>query len=100
MGVSFEKQSEGGQEQALGGGEETEITHLDETPGQDVLEEAVDEPFGRESAERGLAGIGRTVAKGNVIVFEFYQAAVADGDPEDVGSQVLQCGASIADRFA
>jgi hypothetical protein len=100
MGVSFKQQSQGSQEQALGGAEETEIADLDEAPGQDVLEEAVDELFGGESAERGLAGIGRAVAKGDLIVFEFYQAAVADGDPEDVGSQVLEGSAAIADRFA
>lgn len=100
MGVSFEKQSQGGQEQALRGAEEAEIADLDETPGQDVLEEAVDELFGREGAERDLAGSGRAVAKGDLVVFEFYQAAIADGDPEDVGSQVLEGSASIADRFA
>jgi hypothetical protein len=40
--------------------------------------------------------------EGNLIArsVQFEQAAVADGDAEDVGSQVLQCGAAIADRFA
>ena len=99
MGVGFEKQPEGSQEQALRGAEEAEIADLDETPGQDVLEEAVDELFGREGAERDLAGIGRAVAKGDLVVFEFYQAAVVDGDPEDVGSQVLEGSAAVADRF-
>ena len=84
----------------MGGAEEAEIADLDETPGQDVLEEAVDELFGREGAERDLAGIGRAVAKGDLVVFEFYQAAVADGDPEDVESQVFEGRAAIADRFA
>jgi hypothetical protein len=54
-----------------------------------VLEEAVDELFSSESAERDQAGSIRAVAKGDLVVFEFYQAAVADGDTEDVGSQVL-----------
>ena len=70
MGVGFEKQPEGSQEQALRGAEEAEIADLDETPGQDVLEEAVDELFGREGAERDLAGIGRAVAKGDLVIFE------------------------------
>ena len=100
MGVSFEKQSEGSQEQALRGGEETEIAHLHETSGQDMLEKAVDELFGREGAEHDPAGSGRAVTKGDLVVFEFYQAAVADGDPEDVGSQVLEGSAAVADRFA
>jgi len=100
VGVSFEKQSEGGQERALGRAEETEIADLDETLGQDVLEEAVDELFSREGAERDLAGSGRAVAKGDLVVFELDQAAVADGDTEDVGSQVLEGSVAVADRFA
>ena len=100
MGVSIQKQSEGSQEQTLGGAEEAEIAHLHKAPGQDMLEETVDELFGGEGAELELAGIGRAVAKSDLIVFEFYQAAVADGDPEDIGGQVLEGSASIADRFA
>ena len=100
MGVSFEKQPEGSQEQALRGAKEAEIADFDEASGQDMLKEAMDELCGREGAERDLAGSGRAVAKGDLVVFEFYQAAVADGDPEDVGSQVLEGSASIADRFA
>jgi hypothetical protein len=100
VGVRFEQQSESGQIQALGGAKETEVANLDEAPGQDVLEEAVDELFGKEGAELELSGIGRAVAKGDLVVFEFYQTAVADGDPEDVRSQVLEGSTSIADRFA
>jgi hypothetical protein len=100
VGVRFEKQSEGSQEQALGGAEETEIADLDEAPGQNVLEEAVDELIGGEGAELELAGIGRVVAKGDLVVFELDQTAVADGNPENVGSQVLKGSAAIADRFA
>ena len=63
-----------------------------------MLEKAVNEIFGGEGAELDLAGIGRAVAKGDPVVFEFYQAAVADSipfgdcDPEDVESQVLEGG--------
>jgi hypothetical protein len=100
VGVRFEKESEGSQEQALGGAEETEIADLDEAPGQDMLEEAVDELIGGEGAELELAGIGRVVAKGDLVVFELDQTAVADGDPEDIRSQVLESSTAIADRFA
>ena len=86
MGVSFKKQSEGSQEQALRGAEDAEIADLDEALGQNMLEKAVDELFGREGTERDLAGSGRAIAKGNLVVFEFYKAAVADGDAKDVGS--------------
>jgi hypothetical protein len=83
----------------LGGAEEAEIADLDEAPGQDVLEEAVDELFGREGAEGGLAGRRRAVTESDLVVFEFDQAAIADGDSKDVGSQVLESSAAIADRF-
>jgi hypothetical protein len=81
VGVSFKKQSEGSQEQALRRAEEAAIADLDETPGQDVLEKAVNEVFGGEGAELDLAGIERAVAKGDLVVFEYYQAAVADSIP-------------------
>ena len=51
MFVSFEKQAQGGQVRALGGGEEAEVAYLDEALGQDVLEEAANELFGGEGAE-------------------------------------------------
>jgi hypothetical protein len=65
-----------------------------------VLEEAVDELFGGEGAELDLAGSGRAVAKGDLVVFELDQAAVADGDTEDIGSEILEGSASVADWFA
>jgi hypothetical protein len=65
-----------------------------------MLEEAMDELFGGEGAELELSSIGRAVAKGDLVVFELDQAAVADGNPEDVRSQVLEGSASIANRFA
>lgn len=63
--MGFKKQSEGGQEQALGGAEEAEIADLHEALGEDVLEEAMDEFFSRECAVRVLAGSGRAIAKGD-----------------------------------
>ena len=100
VGVGFEKQSQGSQEQALGGAKETEIAHLHKAPGQDMLEETVDELFSGEGAELELASIGRAVAKSDLVVFELDQTTVADGDSEDVRSQVLEGSASIANRFA
>ena len=35
-----------------------------------------------------------------MVVFELNQAAVADGDPEDVRGEILDGRAAIADRFA
>jgi hypothetical protein len=100
VGIRFEQQSQAGQEQALRGTEEAEITHLDEASGQNVLEEAVNELIGREGAELVLAGSGRAVAKGDLVVFELDQTVVADGDPEDVRSEILEGSPAIADWFA
>ncbi len=100
MAVRFEKQAECSQEQALGGAEEAEIADLDETPGQDVLEEAVDELIGGEGTEFDLAGSGRAVTKGDLVVFELDQTAVADGDSKDVRSQILEGSAAVANRYA
>lgn len=60
----------------------------------------MDELFGREGAAGVLAGSGRAVAKSDPVIFEFDEAAVGDGDPEDVGSEILEGGAAIADRLA
>jgi hypothetical protein len=65
-----------------------------------VLEEAVDELIGRESAELELAGIGRAIVEGDLVVFELDQTAVADGDSKDVGCEILEGSAAVADRFA
>jgi hypothetical protein len=65
-----------------------------------VLQEAVDELFGGEGAELGLSGIGGAITESDLIVLQIDQAAVADGDAEDVRGQVLHCGAAIADWFA
>ena len=60
----------------------------------------MDEFFCGEGAELVQAGIGRAVAKSDLIVFELDQAAVADGDPEDIRSEIFDGSAAIADRFA
>ena len=60
----------------------------------------MDKRFGRERAQLELAGVRGAVAKGHLVVFEFDQAAVADGDPEDIRGKILDGRAAIADRFA
>ena len=60
----------------------------------------MDELIGGEGAEGDLSGSGRAVAKGDLVVFEFDQAAVADSDPEDIRSEILESSAAVADRFA
>ena len=60
----------------------------------------MDEFIGREGAELDLAGIGRAIVEGDLVVFELDQTAVADGDSKDVGCEILEGRAAVADRFA
>jgi len=63
------------------------------------LEEAVDELPGWESEVRELMGLVVAIAEGDLSVGESFQAAVGDGDSEDVAGQVLEdlvAGARVA----
>ena len=75
------------------------IAHLDKALGQDVLQETVDEFLGGQRAELGLAGVG-FVAEGDLVVLDLDDAAIAEGDAKDVGGEILERGAAIADRLA
>ena len=65
-----------------------------------MLQEAMDELFGGERAQLELTGVRRPVAKGHLVVLQLDQAAVADGDSENIGGQVFQGRATIAHWFA
>ena len=90
----------------LGGGEETIVANFHKTVRQDVMEEALDEIFRREGATLELTVIGRVVGEGDTGrchvtgVNAADQTTVAEGDPENVGSQILECRLSIPHRFA
>jgi hypothetical protein len=64
------------------------------------LEEAADELLGVEGAGPEGAGVGGAIAEGDLAVGQFEDAAVADGDAEDVGSQILQGVETIAHGLA
>jgi len=91
---------------ALGGGEETIVANLHKTVRQDVMEEALDEIFRSEGATLELTVIGRAVGEGDTGschvtgVNAADQATVAEGNTENVGSQILESGLSIAHRLA
>ena len=91
---------------ALGGGEETIVANLHKTVRQDVIEEALDEIFHREGATLELTVIGRAVREGDLGggdgtgVNAADQTTVAEGNPENVGSQILERCLSIANRLA
>jgi hypothetical protein len=73
-----------------------EVADLDETFWENVLQEAVDEFFGCEGAELKLAGIGRPITEGDLTILQFHQAAVANGNPKDIGSQIFERSPTIA----
>jgi len=63
----YKHQAQGWQALAEGVGEEAEVTYLDEAPGEDMLEETVDELFGGEGAESGLSAIGSAITESDLI---------------------------------
>lgn len=97
---SIEQEAQGSQALVVGVGEEAEVAHLHEAFGEDMLKETVDEFVGGEGTELGLVGVGRTIAEGDLVVLELHQAAVGKGNAEDIGSQIFESRASVANRFA
>jgi len=78
--------------------EQAVVADFDEAVGQDVLEEAVDELLGGEGGSLDLFGGGFLVLKSNVTVLvKLAEAAIAEGDAEDVGSEVLESRGAVAD---
>ena len=75
------------------------VTYLDETFGQDVLQETLDELVGGQRAEFGLARVG-LVTERDLVVLDLDDTPVAEGDAKDVRGKILERGAAIADRFA
>ena len=64
-----------------------------------MLQETADEFFSGQRAESGLASFGVLIAKDHLAIFQFQDAVVADGNPENVSGEVLHGGSSIADRL-
>lgn len=82
----IEQEAQGSQALVVGMGEEAEVAHLHEAFGEDVLEEAVNEFVGGEGTELDLASVGRAITEGDLVIFELNEAAVGDGNAEDIGS--------------
>jgi hypothetical protein len=95
-----EQEAQGSQAKVMGVGKEAEVAHLHKALWEDVLQETVDELIGGESAEFELAGVGRAIAEGDLVVLKLDEAAVGEGDAEDVRGQVFEGRASIANRLA
>ncbi len=82
-----------------GWAKESIVAHLDKALGQDVLKETVDEFLGGQRAELGLARVG-FVAERDLVVFDLDDATIAEGNAKDVGREILEGSAAVADRLA
>jgi hypothetical protein len=74
----------------VGGGEETIVTNFHEASGKHMLEEPVDELFGSQRTTFIRASLSGAIPEGHAVMFHLHEPVVAQGDPEDVGSQILQ----------
>ncbi len=81
---------------AIPGAEDAVISNLDETFGQNMLQEAANELLSTEGADPDLTCAGLSVAEGDLTMGQLENALVADGHSEDVRSQILQGGHPIA----
>ena len=86
---------------SIAGAEESRVTDLGESLGQDVSEEATDELLGGEG--RGLeiaATVIAVVEADGAVVGELIEAAVGDGDTEEVAAEVVEDLFAAASVFA
>jgi hypothetical protein len=79
------------------GAQEAEVAYLLEAAGQDVLQEAPEELHGLQAHAAPALGAALPVGEGDVIVLAGEDAMISDGDAEDVGGQVRQRRAAVAD---
>jgi hypothetical protein len=84
----------------LTGAKETVIADFLKTLGQDVLQEATDKLLGREGATFPVAGSPVTVTERHLPVLKFKDTPVGEGDPKDIGGQILESGLTCPDRLA
>ena len=71
------------------GVEEAIVADFHEAFGQDVLEKAADELEDVEGHGSPPVAVGLLVAEEDGIVFHLQDSTIGDGDPEDIGGEVL-----------
>ena len=80
---------------------ETVIANLHKRMREDMLKETLKKLLDRKSARFKMPAIGSTVLKDDLRTFHAAavvkrkQATIADGNPMDIGSQILECGLTI-----
>jgi hypothetical protein len=89
-----------------GSAKETVIAHLHKSMGENMLKETLKELLNRKRTLFELPGIRSAILKGDLggfhsaAVVKSQQTTIADGHPMDIGSQILECGLSIAHWLA
>ena len=66
------------------------VPHFDEAVRQHVLQEASNKFFRCDCPGFKLFGLAVAILKRDVVIFQFQQAAVADGNAEDVRREILE----------
>ena len=72
------------------GAEKAVVADLDQSSGQDVLQEAAHEFLSGEGASPHLAGVVGFVAKGDPLLVDLDDTVVAEGHPEQIASQIVE----------
>lgn len=76
------------QRHLVGRVQESEVAHLVEPLGQNVLEKAAQEFQRRKTHCFPLSGVGILVTEPHLVVFQGNDAVVGDGDPVDIAGEV------------
>jgi hypothetical protein len=106
MRLSAKAMLQSSQLAADGSAKETVIADLDKSMRENMLQKTLKKLLDGEGRLFELTGIGNTVLKGNLrsfhgaAVIKRKQASIADGNPMDVGSQILESGLPIANGLA
>ena len=87
-----------GQSFAIAWRQQPVVAHLDKAFGQDMLQEALHERFGKQRTGSHSFGLAILIAEGDVTILQLEDAFVVQGDAEDIGRQVLECALTLADR--
>ena len=72
-----------------GRAEEAIASDFDASPGEDVLEEPADELHARQRHMANLMSFVVAILESNGTLVDGFQAAIGDGNPEDVAGQIL-----------
>ncbi len=106
MHLTAKEALQGSQPASNGSAKETVIAHLHKSMGENMLEETLEKLLNRKRTLFELSGVGSAILKGDLGTFHTAailkrkQTVIADGNPMDIRSQILEGSLSIAHRLA